>query len=660
MKILLIEDDDVLIKVLTKSLKPHRYILDVVKDGEMGWTYGSTFEYDLIMLDIVLPKLDGISLCQRFRAEGFTTPILLLTSQDTITAKVRGLDAGADDYVVKPFDPAELVARIRALLRRSSTTPLPLLSWGDLLLNLSTCEVSYNGQPLTLSAMEYELLELLLRDSQHVFSTDELIDRLWSSEQFPSEATVRSHIRRVRQKLVSVGAPKDFIATVHGRGYYLKAPVTTPKDSEPFFATRDQSQPLTPSTTELLTAKANNREQLLAGQDRALASKPEYLAFLNETWTATKPKSLEQINILFQIVRDLKADQLRSQQQKQAQQIAHKLAGTLGIFGLTKSVQAARQLESCLDCQICLYPEQALLIHTLATTLQQDIEDTVLIQMSQITEGLSPLLLLATSDSATHQSLVDIAATRGIRIQIASIPTEITSLTTLESISGSDQQPDAILFQLPTDSAESDTHGPSTPQAHNLRKIWRMFEHLYPDTPILVMGERGELSDRIQATRWGGKLFLEAQTPPEQIIEGVIQFLGRSKLPNKVMILDDDQDWLCALPALLKPWGFKVTTLANPQQFWTVLKAVTPDALVLDVNMPQINGFELCQLLRNDPYWRQLPVLFLSALTDPSSQSQAFKAGADDYLCKPVRGGELAHRILNRLQRRVVSYPITM
>lgn len=226
MKILVVEDDEVLVAVLTKSLTAHHYVVDVVKDGEMGWIYGSTFEYDLIVLDIVLPKIDGLCLCQRLRTEGYTTPILLLTSQNASTAKVIGLDAGADDYVVKPFDVAELIARIRALLRRSQTSSLPLLVWGELLLNPSTCEVSYDGQALTLTNKEYELLELLLRDSQHLLSADEILDRLWSSDEFPSEATVRSHIRRLRHKLVAVGAPSDFIATVHGRGYYLKAPNT--------------------------------------------------------------------------------------------------------------------------------------------------------------------------------------------------------------------------------------------------------------------------------------------------------------------------------------------------------------------------------------------------------------------------------------------------
>jgi DNA-binding response OmpR family regulator len=120
---------------------------------------------------------------------------------------------------------------------------------------------------------------------------------------------------------------------------------------------------------------------------------------------------------------------------------------------------------------------------------------------------------------------------------------------------------------------------------------------------------------------------------------------------TKVMIVDDDQTWLRTLPKLLKPWEFKVTTLADVQQFWTVLRTVHPDVLVLDVNMPQINGLELCQLLRNDPQWQRLPVLFLSVLDDSATQNQAFTVGADDYLCKPVKPVDLANRILNRLRR---------
>ena len=128
-------------------------------------------------------------------------------------------------------------------------------------------------------------------------------------------------------------------------------------------------------------------------------------------------------------------------------------------------------------------------------------------------------------------------------------------------------------------------------------------------------------------------------------------FLDYSQLETKVMIVDDDIDYLRSLPQLLKPWGFRVTTLADPQEFWTVLQVVSPDVLVLDVNMPQINGFELCQSLRRDTNWQRLPVLFLSVMTDANTQNLAFNVGADDYLCKPILGIDLANRIHSRLQR---------
>ncbi|BAY10038.1 response regulator [Calothrix sp. NIES-2098] len=641
MKILLVEDDDILIKVLTKNLTTHHYIVDVVKDGEMGWTYGSSFEYDLIVLDIMLPKLDGISLCKRFRTQGYTHPIMLLTAQDSITAKVQGLDAGADDYLVKPVDPIELIARIRALLRRGSNNPFPLLSWGDLLLNPSTCEVTYNGRPLNLTTMEYDLLELLLRDCQHVFSTEELLDRLWSSEEFPSEATVRSHIRRVRHKLVAAGAPHDFIATMHGRGYYLKAPST--EESTGLSTTSPENKSQSSANIAKSTETQSDFPQHLTPTD----SQQQYLAFLNETWTTTKPKSLDQMSILLQTVTDLQTNQLTSQKQAQAHQVAHKLAGTLGIFGLTKTMHIARQLEYWLGGREPLQPKHAPLMKTLVTALQQDIDRTTLIQMSQIPNAQAPLLLIVSSDTEFNSSLVTVAASRGIRLEIVPEPDVAQALLTNESVLDDlGQDPDVILLRLPAIASEL-----PSPQLSNFWETLQTFAQRYPDLPIVVMGDRGDLSDRLEAMRRGGKLFLAGPTPPEQAIDAVVNLLRGPEIPNKVMILDDDRDWLRTLPTLLKPWGFKVTTLADPQQFWTVLQAVTPDALVLDVNMPQINGFELCQILRSDPHWQRLPVLFLSVLTDSESTNQAFNVGADDYLCKPVKGVELANRILRRLQR---------
>ena len=648
MKILLVEDDESLVAVLTKSLTTHNYVVDAVKDGEAGWNYGSTFEYDLIVLDIQLPKLDGISLCQRLRGEGFTTPILLLTSQDASTSKVQGLDAGADDYVVKPFDVAELIARIRALLRRSSSNPLPLMAWGDLLLNPSTCEVTYNAQPLTLTTKEYRLLEILLWDSQHVFSTEEILDRLWSSEEFPAEATVRSHIRRLRHKLVDAGAPPDFIATVHGRGYYLKAHGENPPQ---FDITSDLDLDAAIATD----LRSNAADRLFPNQNGRIEQQAKYLELLNQTWIVTQPSSLAQMSVFFQVVKDLQADLLTPELQAKAQQTAHKLAGTLGTFGLITAMQLARQLEDLLSDSSdasALRSQLAPQIEAIATALQQEIQNTNSIQSFQLpaqdADENSPLLLAIAWDTKFSQALTRAATNHGLRIAIAPTLDLAKSWLTAQAIPNCpDRFPQAILLQVPP--PESTEQSSATDTLAWLQTLTRN----YPDLPILVVGDRGELSDRLEVVRRGGKIFLEKTIAPEQAIDTVMQLL-RGAAPEtdaKVMIVDDDLDWLKALPMQLNPWGLKVTTLAEPQQFWTVLQAVIPDVLVLDVNMPQIDGFELCQVVRSDPSWRQLPILFLSVLSDRQTQHRAFRVGADDYLCKPVMGVDLANRILTRLQR---------
>lgn len=222
MRILLVEDDVRLAEALAEALSDQLYVVDLVKDGEAAWSQVQAIAYDVILLDVSLPKLDGISLCKRLRDRGYYLPILILTARDTSADKVNGLDAGADDYVVKPFNLPELLARIRALLRRGNSLSTPTLSWGDLRCDPITYEVTYNDQPLHLTPKEYSLLELLLRNGRRVLSRSVIIDSLWSSENPPEEETVKAHIKSLRHKLRSVAAPDDFIETVHGLGYRLK------------------------------------------------------------------------------------------------------------------------------------------------------------------------------------------------------------------------------------------------------------------------------------------------------------------------------------------------------------------------------------------------------------------------------------------------------
>lgn len=222
MRILLVEDDVSLAEALSEALTDQRYVVDVVHEGEIAWTQARVVDYDLILLDVMLPKLDGVSLCKRLRSSGYSVPILMITACDTSTDKVSGLDAGADDYVVKPVDLPELLARVRALLRRGTASASPVLEWDGLRLNPSTYEVTYLTQPLRLTPKEYSLLELFLRSGRRVLSRSLIIEHVWSLEAPPSEDTVKAHIKSLRNKLKTVGAPNDLIETVHSVGYRLK------------------------------------------------------------------------------------------------------------------------------------------------------------------------------------------------------------------------------------------------------------------------------------------------------------------------------------------------------------------------------------------------------------------------------------------------------
>jgi two-component system, OmpR family, response regulator len=221
-KILLVEDDCRIASALAEALSDQNYAVDLAADGQTGWDLLKAFDYSLILLDVMLPRLNGLTFCQRLRSEGYQIPVLMLTARDTSADKVLGLDAGADDYVVKPFDLKELLARIRALLRRGNASLPPVLIWQALQLNPATCEVSYDGQSLSLTPKEYSLLELFLRSGRRTLSRSVILDQLWTSEEPPGEETIKVHLRSLRQKLATAGAPLDLIETVYGLGYRLK------------------------------------------------------------------------------------------------------------------------------------------------------------------------------------------------------------------------------------------------------------------------------------------------------------------------------------------------------------------------------------------------------------------------------------------------------
>ncbi len=222
MRILVIEDQKQLASIIKRGLQEQGYAVDVAYDGDDGEYYAENTPYDLILLDIMLPKKDGLQVCRELRAKKVGIPILMLTAKDKLQDKVEGLDCGADDYMVKPFAFPELLARIRALLRREAGEKTPELNIGDLVLDPATRLVKRGGIEITLTSKEYSLLEFFMRNQGRLLTRTMLEEHVWNYE-FEGESNIIDvYVRRLRDK-IDVKRKNSLIQTVRGAGYRMSA-----------------------------------------------------------------------------------------------------------------------------------------------------------------------------------------------------------------------------------------------------------------------------------------------------------------------------------------------------------------------------------------------------------------------------------------------------
>jgi DNA-binding response OmpR family regulator/HPt (histidine-containing phosphotransfer) domain-containing protein len=493
MKILLVEDDICITSALLEGLSAHNYLVNTTENGQTGLDLAKTFDYDVILLDVILPGLDGITLCRQLRAQGCQTPILILSAKAESGDRVVGLEAGADDYVIKPFEFSELLARIQALLRRGRETSPAVLEWGELSLNAQSQQVFYQGQDIHLTPKEYGLLELFLRNPHQLFTRSAILDHLWALDKYPGEEAVNTHIKVLRQKLKAAGLTSRVIETVYGMGYRLKSTQNSKHEA---------AQPQMQASRAKTHLSASERQEAEAKVAESVA----------KVWELFKVHWQDQLNLLRQVSNQLATGDVDRALVKQANIAAHRLVGALGTFGRPEGTEVARRIETLL-----------------------------------------------------------------------------------------------------TDDVEPD-----------------------PSTAL-------HLSNLIERLR--------------QIIEGPGIEPKPSKLPQvaiaqeKVMVVDDDPQILAFLTKVLESLGLQVKTLENPQRLWEVLEATAPNLLILDIEMPFLNGIDLCQMIRNDSRWGDIPILFLTAHTNPQTQHRVFAAGADDYVAKPIVQTELVTRVLNRLER---------
>jgi len=221
MRVLVVEDDQPLVRIMTKSLESNGFEVTSAFDGEDGLRAARDDRPDAIVLDLQLPRLNGVDLCRRLRSEGNAVPILMLTARSTVPDRIGGLDAGADDYLVKPFSLGELAARLRALGRRGKTTP-QVIEAGPLQLDTGAREARVNSSPVELTGTEFALLEYLMQNAGQVLSRDQLREEVWGEGFEPASNVVDIYVHYVRRKLKAAGLEADPIRTVRGLGYAFR------------------------------------------------------------------------------------------------------------------------------------------------------------------------------------------------------------------------------------------------------------------------------------------------------------------------------------------------------------------------------------------------------------------------------------------------------
>ncbi len=367
----------------------------------------------------------------------------------------------------------------------------------------------------------------------------------------------------------------------------------------------------------------------------AAASRDNVNAAVGQLWTRARGAMLERAAVLERAAKATAEGRLNGALRQQATDEAHRLAGALGTFGLPEGTRLARELETRFGGGAYLTQTDGAQLAITAAALARMIEErreqpAPAPSPSQAVAEPSaiPLLLAITSDPALRQTAGGLAS-GSLRVETAG-----------NGDSPAEMRPDAVLLDVSAQDATSD---------------WRALADVagrYPGVPIVVATARGALPDRLRAVQLGARTFLQKPLAAEALRDAVAAVLPAPDTARaRVLCVDDDAELLEAVRAVLEPQRIEVHTLVDPLHFWTRLGEVEPDLLVLDIEMPHVNGIELCRVVRADPRRRALPIVFLTSRTEPETVYRVFAAGADDFVAKPFVGPELIARIRNRLER---------
>jgi len=362
-------------------------------------------------------------------------------------------------------------------------------------------------------------------------------------------------------------------------------------------------------------------------------------AAIAQLWERFRDTSMERVAALEEAVLDLLDGKLAHESRRKAASGAHKLAGSLGTFGFPEGTRLAREIEHILSSDEPTTQDGPKRLSELVLSLAQELERRPDDQKGLIDDEVPlidnrTLLLIVSHDRTFAEQMNGEANARGMRLEKA-----INVFAAKDAVSF--ERPDVVILDLSV--PEGQEQALALVSGLNAAK---------PPIPVVVLGPDDTLAERADVARLGGKGYLRRTTPPSLVIEFVIRLTESIRgTEATIMAVDDDRQVLSILEALLEPQGLKVVPLETPELFWDTLESCEPDLLIIDVEMPALNGVDLCKILRNDPRWGTLPVIFLTSHTEDAVVNEIFAAGADDYVTKPIAGPELVTRIQNRLER---------
>lgn len=636
MKILVVEDDIPVAEILVHAMVKNHWIVEHAIDGALGLALAKSQTYDLIILDINLPKINGIDICKQLRNDNCAIPILLLTAENSINSQIKGLNSGANDYVIKPFNIDLVCAKARSLVRKEKASN-PILTWENIQIDSNRNEVFCHGKRINLRAKEFNLLELFLLNPRRIYSRRSILDLLWNSASESGEETVSTHIKCLRKKLKEAGVSNP-IETVYGLGYRLRIPSTHP--ASPQTHNQHDQKPVVIHRQEQASNSVN---------DYYL---PHHLDSLHpidsiklKTWNKFKSKYFEQIEFLENHV-NVFYSKLDLELKRECQRIAHKLIGSMGMFGFLEVSQLARQLEELIQLENL---QESNLVH--AIQIVQDLKKIIIQEAIPLDnqktsfDKISPhqkisTILVIDDDVSLTENLQLMANQWNFEIKIA------------HNLCAAKQKliecnPDLILLDL------------NFPDEESGLNFIRDMDPKFKTIPIFVLTAQGDLPTRVAVVNLGIQTFLDKSSSIEDIFKTISSILDYRPMPNsfrRLLIVDDDSDILQELADSLSNSNLMIKVSSDLSRFSQILDQFHPDILILDLEMPDFNGIEICKAIRADPKWSSLTIIVLSAHTEVTWITQSYAAGANNYIDKSNSILEIQKKILNGINCGFRSY----